>query len=81
MLDNVDYNEIKHFIKVRTTRDQAQAISIPGQEYEGRALREFENELYAELCEQHQRVDLFVQSKAGEIKRKLSLSSEGKHAK
>ncbi|KAI9873773.1 MAG: hypothetical protein M1830_010614, partial [Pleopsidium flavum] len=69
---NLDYNEIKNLIKVRTTRDQAQAISIPGQENEGNGLQEFENELYAELREQHQRIDLFVQSKSGEIKRKLN---------
>ncbi|KAI9811594.1 MAG: hypothetical protein M1827_005343 [Pycnora praestabilis] len=70
---NVDYNDIKHLIKVRTTRDQAQAISIPGRgNSEGKALKDFEDELYAELLEQHQRIDLFVQSKSGEIKRRLN---------
>ncbi|KAH0555773.1 hypothetical protein GP486_006283 [Trichoglossum hirsutum] len=70
---NVEYNEIKHLIKVRTTRDQAHAISIPGRGNENAALNEFEEELYSELCEQHQRIDLFVASKSGEISRRLVL--------
>ena len=68
--DNVDYNEIKNLIKIRTTKVQAQAISI--QDHEGIRLKEFEDELYNELYEQHQRVNLFVQSKSGEISRRLS---------
>ena len=35
-------------------------------------LQEFEEELYDELYEQHQRIDLFVQSKSGEISRRLN---------
>lgn len=73
LLDNIDYNEIKHLIKVRTTKDQAQTITIPGHENEARALRDFEDELYNELRQQHQRIDLFVQSKSGEIARRLSV--------
>ncbi|KAI9773807.1 MAG: hypothetical protein M1840_006032 [Geoglossum simile] len=70
---NVEYNEIKHLIKVRTTRDQAHAISIPGRgDGENTALKEFEDELYAELSEQHQRIDLFVFSKSGEVSRRLN---------
>ena len=72
LLDNVDYNEIKRLIKTRTTNDAAQAISIPGTESGGKALQELEDELYAELFDQHQRINLFVQSKSGEIKRRLS---------
>ena len=72
-LDNIDYNDIKHLIKVHTTKDQAQATTIPGHENEARALREFEDELYNELLQQHSRIDLFVQSKSGEIVRRLSL--------
>ncbi|MCJ1475307.1 hypothetical protein MMC13_003969 [Lambiella insularis] len=68
---NVDYNEIKHLIKCRTTRSHGQAISIPGQGHEGRASAEFEEELYAELSDQHQRIDLFVRSKTGETERRL----------
>ncbi|KAL8732586.1 MAG: hypothetical protein Q9181_003884 [Wetmoreana brouardii] len=69
--DNVDYNELKRLIKIRTTRGQGEALTIPGCENEAKALQSFENEFYAELKDQHQRVDLFVQSKAGEIHRRL----------
>ena len=71
-LDNVDYNEIKNLIKVRTTKDPTRAIAIPGKDNEAKDLQEFQGELYDILQEQHQRVDLFVQSKAGEITRRLS---------
>ena len=70
-LDNVDYNDIKRLIKVRTTHGQGQAKAIPGNGNEAKQLQAFENELYHELREQHQRIDLFVQSKAGEIGRRL----------
>ncbi|KAI9778789.1 MAG: hypothetical protein M1839_007879 [Geoglossum umbratile] len=70
---NVEYNDIKHLIKVRTTRDQAHAISIPSRGNGGdTALKEFEDELYSALSEQHQRIDLFVFSKSGEISRRLN---------
>lgn len=42
---------------------------IPG--YEDPALAKFENALFAELCRQHDRVDLFVSSKADEILRRM----------
>ncbi|KAI4254058.1 MAG: hypothetical protein LQ352_003331 [Teloschistes flavicans] len=69
---NVDYNDLKRLIKVRTTRGQGDAVTIPGCENEAKALQSFESEFYAELKDQHQRVDLFVQSKAGEISRRLA---------
>lgn len=69
--DNVDYNDIKHLIKVRTSQGQGQARSIPGSDDETKAFHAFEDELYRELRDQHQRIDLFVQSKAGEIGRRL----------
>ncbi|MCJ1313246.1 hypothetical protein MMC25_006923 [Agyrium rufum] len=72
---NIDYNEIKHLIKIRTTsfkkNGKSKAISIPGTggvEVD----TALEQELYMELSSQHERMDLFVQSKAGEITRKLS---------
>ncbi|MCJ1379090.1 hypothetical protein MMC17_002190 [Xylographa soralifera] len=68
---NIDYNEIKHLIKRRTTRSQGQAILIPGQASANKASDDFEEELYAELLDQHQRIDLFVRSKSGEIERRL----------
>ena len=70
-LDNVDYNDIKHLIKVRTTQGQGQAKAIPGSDNESKAFHAFEEELYQELRDQHQRIDLFVQSKAGEVGRRL----------
>ncbi|KAF6224134.1 hypothetical protein HO133_010708 [Letharia lupina] len=69
---NVDYNDIKHLIKVRTTQGQGQAKAIPGSDSETKAFHAFEDELYRELRDQHQRIDLFVQSKAGEVGRKLA---------
>ncbi|KAJ2970116.1 hypothetical protein NQ176_g8339 [Zarea fungicola] len=66
---NLDYNSLKHEIKMHTTRDQATAMVIPG--YEDPALAKFENALFAELCRQHDRVDLFVSSKADEILRRM----------
>lgn len=69
--DNLDYNSLKHEIKMHTTRDQATAMTIPG--YEDPALAKFENALFAELCRQHDRVDLFVTSKADEILRRMGM--------
>ncbi|KAJ8120405.1 hypothetical protein ONZ43_g2877 [Nemania bipapillata] len=71
-LHNVDYNSLKHQIKAHTTKDQATtatAIAIPGQQ--NYALKRFEDAFYLELCSQHNRVGLFVTSKADEISRRL----------
>ncbi|KAK0708376.1 hypothetical protein B0H67DRAFT_648448 [Lasiosphaeris hirsuta] len=76
-LHNLDYNSLKHHIKVHTTKDQAIAIAIPG--YQDITLRKFEDELYTELCRQHDRVDLFVASKADEIARRLHYVSNQIH--
>jgi SPX domain protein involved in polyphosphate accumulation len=73
VVDNIDYNELKTLIKVHTTRGQAQAIPIPGQE--DTALAKFEQAFFNELSEQHDRVDLFVNSKADEISRRLGMSA------
>lgn len=72
-VDNLDYNSLKHEIKVHTTRDQATAISIPGSGHQDASLRRFEEALYSELCHQHDRVDLFISSKADEISRRLGM--------
>ena len=69
--DNIDYNDIKHLIKLRTTQRQGQARPIPGSHHETKTFNTFENELYHELHDQHQRIDLFVRSKTGEIARRL----------
>ncbi|PON27524.1 SPX domain-containing protein [Trichoderma gamsii] len=68
-LHNLDYNSLKHEIKVHTTRDQATALTIPG--HQDTALRRFEDALFTELCNQHDRLDLFVTSKADEVSRRL----------
>lgn len=77
--DNVDYNDIKHLIKVHTTQGQTQAKAIPGAGNETKAVHAFEDELNRELCDQHQRIDLFVQSKAGEIARRLGTYLHSAH--
>ncbi|KAM0557150.1 hypothetical protein ACHAPJ_005413 [Fusarium lateritium] len=68
-LHNLDYNSLKHEIKMHTTRDQATAMVIPGHKDE--ALSRFEDALYTELGRQHERLHLFVSSKADEISRRL----------
>lgn len=75
--DNIDYNSLKHHIKAHTTRDQATAITIPGRP--NTALTKFEDDFYAELCRQHDRVDLFVSSKADEISRRLRTLQVNRH--
>jgi hypothetical protein len=54
---------------MHTTRDQATAMAIPGHKDE--ALSRFEDGLYMELGRQHERLQLFVSSKADEISRRL----------
>ncbi|KAI8267782.1 hypothetical protein K4K58_007165 [Colletotrichum sp. SAR11_239] len=73
-LHNVDYNSLKHEIKVHTSRDQATAIAIPG--HQDASLKRFEDNLFNELCQQHDRVDLFVTSKADEITRRMQHVSD-----
>ncbi|KAF2431788.1 hypothetical protein EJ08DRAFT_695941 [Tothia fuscella] len=68
---NIDYNEIKHLIKVNTTPGKGKAVSIPGQ---GQSVeRDFENSLYGILLNEHDRIGLFVKSKSFEIQRRLEL--------
>lgn len=69
-LQNVDYNSLKQLIKLHTTKGQARAFAIPGQA--DHSLERFENDFYHELHLQHERVDLFVSSKADEISRRLT---------
>lgn len=69
MADNIDYNELKHLIREHTTKSQATAISIPGQP--DQALKRFESFFCDQLRDQHERVDLFVKSKADEFRRRL----------
>ncbi|KAF7532437.1 hypothetical protein G7054_g7961 [Neopestalotiopsis clavispora] len=69
-IHNVDYNSLKHLIKVHTLKGQARAMTIPGQT--NQALERFETDFYHELQLQHERVDLFVASKVDEISRRLT---------
>ena len=65
--DNIDYDDLKHMIKDNTTSTHNQPRFIPGQGNEAKASKEFEDELYGQLLEQHERVGRFVQSKADEL--------------
>jgi hypothetical protein len=70
-LENIDYNSIKKLIKEHTTPSKVKAISIPGQgdEVESNS----EDTLFGILKDEHDRVGLFVRSKAGEIDRRLGM--------
>ncbi|KAI7286131.1 hypothetical protein KC345_g1319 [Hortaea werneckii] len=69
---NIDYDDIKHFIKEGTTSGRGKTVSIPGRDDDKRL--EFESSLFAIFAEQHHRIDLFVRSKAGEIRRRIDHS-------
>ncbi|KAM3420682.1 hypothetical protein BST61_g3937 [Cercospora zeina] len=71
---NIDYDDIKHFIKEKTTPGKGKTISVPGRGED--KVAEFENALFHILQDQHQRIDLFVKSKAGEIQRRLEHSKK-----
>ncbi|OQO02533.1 hypothetical protein B0A48_12060 [Cryoendolithus antarcticus] len=66
---NIDYDDIKRFIKEQTTPGQGKAISVPGRGDD--KARQFEDNLFFILEEQHHRIDLFVKSKAREIQHRL----------
>jgi hypothetical protein len=67
--DNIDYDDVKHYIKENTTAGNGNSISIPGA---GDARgKELEDNLSGILQQQHQRISLFVRSKTGEIERRL----------
>lgn len=71
-LDNVDYDEIKNFIKKETThKDKASPVHIPGQHDTEQSRPQFEDELYEILKDQYERINLFTKSKHGEIERRL----------
>ncbi|KAK0862915.1 hypothetical protein LTS02_006859 [Friedmanniomyces endolithicus] len=70
--DNIDYDDIKGFIKEQTTSGKGKSVAVPGRPDE--RLQQFEDSLFFILKEQHHRIDLFVKSKAGEIRRRLEHS-------
>ncbi|WPH00932.1 Hypothetical protein R9X50_00376600 [Acrodontium crateriforme] len=71
---NIDYNDIKQVIKEQTTPGRGKTISVPGRGDD--KLAQLEDSLFAILAEQHHRIDLFVRSKSGEIKRRLGDSEK-----
>ncbi|THZ94315.1 hypothetical protein D6C88_02368, partial [Aureobasidium pullulans] len=69
---NIDYDDVKHYIKENTTAGNGNSISIPGAvDVRG---KELEDNLYGILQQQHQRISLFIRSKTGEIERRLGES-------
>lgn len=66
---NIDYDYLKDLIKHQTTPGTNKAVSIPGQG--GSSEEAFGNEFLKVLQAQHDRINLFVRSKSGEIERRL----------
>lgn len=66
---NIDYNNIKHFIKEHTSPGQGEGMFILGRDSEHFA--EFGNELSAMFAQQHERINLFVKSKVCETEQRL----------
>ncbi|EMC97196.1 hypothetical protein BAUCODRAFT_68129 [Baudoinia panamericana UAMH 10762] len=69
---NIDYDDIKRYIKEQTTPSNGKTIAV--QERNDEKLVRVERSLFGTLSEQHHRIDLFVKSKAGEIQRRLDHS-------
>lgn len=67
--DNIDYQDIKHFIKINTTPGKGKAVAIPGTTDTNAA--DFEKRLFLILKEQDDRITWFVRSKVGEIQSRL----------
>lgn len=76
-IDNVDYDEIKSLIKAKTSANNAVPVSIPGQNAEPESWKQFEDEIFELLQDQHRRVSLFARSKYGEMERRLGSNSDG----
>jgi len=66
---NIDYDYLKDLIKHQTTPGTNKAVSIPGQG--GTSEEAFGNDFLKVLHAQHDRINLFVRSKSGEIERRL----------
>ena len=68
--DNIDYDYLKDLIKHHTTPGNGKALSIPGQAAStDRAA--FGDTFFDVLKAQHDRINLFIKSKSGEIERRL----------
>jgi SPX domain protein involved in polyphosphate accumulation len=66
---NIDYDYLKELIKHQTTPGTNKAVSIPGQG--ASTERAFGETFFKVLAEQHDRINLFIRSKSGEIERRL----------
>ncbi|KAH9881612.1 hypothetical protein IAQ61_000339 [Plenodomus lingam] len=66
---NIDYDYLKDLIKHQTTPGTNKAVSIPGQG--GSSEEAFGNHFLRVLQAQHDRINLFVRSKSGEIERRI----------
>ena len=73
LVDNVDYDDIKQFIKRNTTAGGGKAVAVPGRESD--KFVDLEQDLLAILNDQHERISVFVRSKAGEVQRRLGMPS------
>ena len=67
---NIDYDYLKDLIKHQTTSGTNKAVSIPGQGT-GSTEKAFSETFLKVLQAQHDRINLFVRSKSGEIERRL----------
>lgn len=67
---NLNYNELKRLIKLRTTNGAPSPVPIPGQTDHRWSL--LEDELYGVLKDQYDNIALFLRSKYGEIERRLA---------
>jgi len=71
-VDNIDYNSIKRLIKDNTSPGQGKAVSIPGT---GNSVeKDFSNQLFVVLNNEHDRINLFVKSRWYEINSRLGES-------
>ena len=69
---NIDYDELKQLIKARTAPTGTTPVTVPGQHGPSDdKWAKLENELLPILQEQHERVNLFTKSKAGELQRRV----------
>jgi SPX domain protein involved in polyphosphate accumulation len=71
---NIDYDFLKDLIKHHTTPGAGTAVSIPGQ---GDTTEQaFSETFFKVLRAQHDRINLFIKSKRGEIERRLNFAND-----
>lgn len=66
---NLNYNELKHLIKLRTSSAGGAPVPIPGSTDHRWSI--LEDELFGILREQYDNIALFIRSKQGELERRL----------